>query len=83
MAEATQFTFSHREVVEALIKKQDIHEGLWALYVEFGLGAGNVGPDENALNPAAIVAVGKIGLLKAETPSNLTVDAAIANPKST
>lgn len=80
MAEATQFAFSHQEVVEALIKKQGLHEGLWGLYVEFGLAAANVGPDSNAINPAAVVAVSKVGIIKTDKPTNLTVDAAKVNP---
>lgn len=80
MAEATQYTFSHKEVVEALIKKQGLHEGLWGLYIEFGIGAACAGPDDNSLHPTAFVPVMKIGLLKAEKPTNLTADAALMNP---
>ncbi|MHB8346696.1 MAG: hypothetical protein ACYDHM_05785 [Acidiferrobacterales bacterium] len=80
MAEATQFTFSYKEVAEALIKKQGLNKGFWSLYVEFGIAAGNVGPDADNLQPAAIVPVVKMGLLKVDKPTNLTVDAAIVNP---
>ncbi len=79
MAEADLFTFSHKEVVEALIKKQNLHEGLWALYIEFGIGAANAGPSPDALNPSAIVPVVKIGLTRATEKTNLTVDAAEVN----
>ena len=41
MAETNLVTFSYKEVVEALIKKQDLHDGIWALYIEFGIGAAN------------------------------------------
>ena len=74
--------FSHKEVVEELIKKQGLHEGLWGLYVEFGIAAANAGPDSNALHPTAIVPLMKVGLLKTETPTNLTADAAVVNPAS-
>jgi hypothetical protein len=47
--------FTYKEVVEALLKRTDIHEGLWALHVEFGLGALNAGPSEQDLKPSAIV----------------------------
>lgn len=83
MAESALITFSHQEVVTALIKAQDIHEGLWALYVEFGIGAANVasGPEEaNGFLPAAIVPVVKLGIQRADKQTNLSVDAAIANP---
>ncbi len=80
MAEVTQFNFSYQEVVEALIKKQGLHEGIWVLTIEFGLGAGNIGPDENSLNPSAVIAVGKIGIKRADKITNLSVDASVVNP---
>ena len=80
MAEVARYTFSHKEVVEALIKKQDLHEGLWMLYVEFGLGAANTGPNDAELMPAAIVPVKTLGLQRGQQENNLTVDAAKVNP---
>ena len=82
MPEIQNVTFSHKEIAEALIKLHNIHEGLWGIYIEFGIAAANVnsGPDENNLVPAAIVPVVKIGIQKFPSPNNLTVDAAIANP---
>ena len=82
MAEATQITFTHREVVEALLKKHGVHEGLWGIYVKFGIKAANVGASESDVMPAAIVPVLEIGIQKFDTESNLSVDAAKANPKS-
>ena len=65
-----------------LIKKQNIHEGLWGILIEFGLGAGNIkqGIDEDIL-PAAIVPVLRIGIRRFDSPNNLTVDAAQINPE--
>lgn len=80
MAETNIVTFSYKEVVEALLKKQDIHEGTWALYVEFGIAAANAGPSDDQLSPSAIVPVAKIGLQRTEQKSNLSVNAAEANP---
>jgi hypothetical protein len=81
MAEPTQFTFTYKEIVEAMLKKQDIHTGIWGLYVEFGLGASNVGANEQELKPAAIIPILKIGLQKFEKESNIAVDAAKVNPE--
>lgn len=84
MGEPANYVFTHKEVVEALIRHQGIHEGLWALYVEFGIGAANIGNDPNSpenLVPAAIVPIVKLGLQKAEKPSSITADAAKVNPK--
>ena len=80
MAETNLVTFSYKEVVEALLKKQDIHEGLWALYIEFGIGAANAGPSNDQLSPSAIVPVGKIGIQRATEITNLSVNAAEVNP---
>lgn len=82
MGEASQVTFSYKEVAESLIKKQGIHEGLWGLYIEFGLGAVNINtePGGTNLTPAAIVTVQKIGIQRFPEPNSLTVDAAEVNP---
>jgi hypothetical protein len=81
MPETKNIVFSHKEVVEALIRYNNIHEGLWGLYIEFGLAGANVGPTPGGdLNPAAVIPVLKIGLQRSETPSNLTADAAVVNP---
>jgi hypothetical protein len=81
MAETKQIAFTHKEVVEALLKQQGIHEGIWSLYVEFGLGAVNVGASEDSLLPAAVIPVLKIGLQKADKVNSLSVDAARVNPR--
>lgn len=81
MPETTQFVFKHKELVEILVKNQNIHEGIWGLFVRFGLGASNVGPTDDQLQPAAIIPVLEIGLQKFEKESNISVDAAKVNPK--
>jgi hypothetical protein len=80
MAEINNYTFNYKEVAEALVKAQGIHEGLWCISLEFGLGATNFGPNEMELKPAAIVSVLKIGLQRQTKETNLTVDAARVNP---
>lgn len=75
------FSFDHKQVTEALIKKEGIHEGLWAMLVEFGLGAGNIpGPEKDTQVPAAIVPILKIGIQSVPSPTPLSVDAAEVNP---
>src|SRR6266853_1047161 len=70
-----------KQVVEALVKHHNIHEGIWGLFVRFGLGASNVGPDEQQLTPAAIVPLVELGLQKFAKETNLSVDAAKVNPR--
>jgi hypothetical protein len=82
MPESKNYVFGYTELAEVLVKKLDLHEGLWGLYIEFNFGAANVNasPDGKSLAPAAIAAIKSIGVQKFDTPNNLTVDAAFVNP---
>ncbi len=80
MAEAEKITFSYKEVVEALIKQQGINEGKWALSIEFALAAVNAGPGPDELEPAVIIPVRKIGIVKTDEDTSLSVDASVVNP---
>ncbi len=82
MAEASQITFSPKEIVEALVKKQNIHEGIWGLYVKFGIQAANVAFGAADLLPAAVIPVMEIGIQKFDEVNNLSVDASAVNPKN-
>jgi hypothetical protein len=82
MAETGQILFSYKEVVEALLKKQGIHEGVWQLFVKFNLAAANIGQSETEVVPAAIVGIAQLGLLKADKESSIAVDAARVNPQA-
>lgn len=81
MAEVNNITFTHKELAEILVKHRGIHEGVWGVYVEFGLQASNVGPTEENLSPAAIVPVLKVGIQKFKGENSLAVDAGKVNPK--
>ena len=82
MAEPTIHFYEHKDLVAALVKDKGIHEGLWALTVQFGLGAVNVNQpgDTQDINPAAIVPVLRLGIRSTDSMSGLTVDAAEVNP---
>jgi len=87
MAEPNRYVFNFEEVVEALIKKQGLHEGVWALWVRFGIqGANSAGQGPGEVLPVAIVPILQLGLQavpeddKGSMPGKL--DAAIVNPKS-
>ena len=82
MPETKNYTFSYTELAEILVKKLDVHDGLWGLYIEFTLGAANVpaSPDGKMIAPAAIAAIKSIGIQRFDAPNNLTVDAAVVNP---
>jgi len=83
MPEVRNYTYDHTELAEILIKKLDLREGLWGIYIEFGLVAANVATSQNdpkTIQPASISFVQKIGVQRFDEPSNLTVDAAKVNP---
>ena len=81
MPEPTQIVFTHKEIVELLLKKQDIHEGIWGLFIKFGLKAANIGASPTDMMPSAIIPVLEIGLQKGKEEGNLFVDAAKVNPQ--
>ena len=64
MAETLNYVFDLKEVVELLIKKQDITEGNWIISAEFGFAAiqTGAGPGDPNMTPAAINMLRKIGL---------------------
>ena len=72
MPETSQYIFSFKEIVTALIKAQGVHEGIWGLFVNFGLNASNVGPSESELRPAAMIPILALGLQKYDKESNLS-----------
>jgi hypothetical protein len=86
MPEVNQYVFSHRELLELLVRKADVQEGRWVLLANFGFSAGNFGPSPNQMAPGAIVAVTQMGIQRAQpdTPEEMTIDAAAINrPSST
>lgn len=82
MQKQNQIVYNYQELATVLIKASDIHEGLWGIYIEFGLGAANFpSPSPDVLIPSAIASVQKIGIQIFEKENNLTVDAAKVNPE--
>lgn len=80
MAEINRYQFSYQEVATALIKEQNIHEGIWAVTLKFGIGAAMGGPTEEQAVPTAMVPVLSIGLAKVAKEGRAAVDAAKVNP---
>jgi hypothetical protein len=93
MAEIENIFFDFKEIVTLLVKQQGIHTGIWALHVEFGLAAANMAieigekpptpstePPTNVL-PTAIIPIRRLGIARAAHLSDLSVDAAVVNPK--
>ena len=73
MAEIDQYSFSHKELIEILIKEIKVKEGKWALNVSFTLGVGAVPtgqPGSSEAVPGAMVGIQKIGITRAKEPIN-------------
>ncbi len=81
MAEPSQIVFSYKEVAEALVKKYGLSEGIWGLWVKFGIKAANVGESDTDVKPTAIIPILELGLQKLDKENNISVDAAKVNPK--
>ncbi len=76
MPEIKNIEFNYKEVAEALVRYNNIKEGLWGIEIKFGIQGANIGQGPGSdLTPAAIVPILKIGLQRFKEPSNLTVDA--------
>ncbi|HEX3529167.1 MAG TPA: hypothetical protein VH988_19080 [Thermoanaerobaculia bacterium] len=78
--EISHVAFTHKEVAEVLVRHHGIHDGIWGLYIEFGIGAVNIGAGPDDVTPAAVVPVLKIGLQRFQDLNAISVDAAKVNP---
>jgi hypothetical protein len=73
--------YNIKEIIEILIKHDGIHEGIYALNLEFQVGFGMAGPTTDQSVPSAIIGVSGLSLNKVDIPTPNTVDAAAVNPK--
>jgi hypothetical protein len=82
MGEAKTIVFEYEEIIGALLKHQGIHEGIWALHLEFGIQVKNInlGSPEGKQVPGLIIPILKIGIEKIEKAGGISVDAAKVNP---
>ena len=66
-------------VAAALVKEQDLHEGIWRVYFVFGQHAMNV--DFKGTQTAAVMnAIVEVGLIEDNEVGPMSVDAAVVNP---
>jgi hypothetical protein len=85
MPDVETYSFSHKELLEILIKASNIHEGEWMLQIVFSFTAGNFGSTEENMLPGAVSVVNHVGITrpKPDSPKSLVLDAAKVNPRST
>ncbi|MDE1181998.1 hypothetical protein [Paraburkholderia sp.] len=79
----SQHKFSIRELLEALLRDQGIHEGHWALNMDFLANGTSVRPQagDDQLQPGLIVSVTGAGLVQMPEGTEGAVDAALVNPR--
>lgn len=84
MTESAQpaYRFELREVLLALIRQQGLHDGIWALGVEFGFGAANFGETKESACPTAFAQIKNLGLTRVKAEGPLAIDAGKINPES-
>jgi hypothetical protein len=82
MPETKNYLFDYKELAETLVRKLDLHEGLWGVYFELALSGATipVPPDGKNVSPAGIVFINKVGIQRFDAATNLTVNAAEVNP---
>lgn len=75
---------NYKDLATLMVKQQGLHEGLWGIYVRFGLRASNIPVQHEhgtSLMPTAILPLLEIGIQPFSEANDLTVNAAIVNPK--
>lgn len=80
MTESTQIMYDTKKLVSILLKDQGIHDGTWALTVEFVLGVGMSGPNADQIMPTAMASVAKVGISRADEGATFSFDASELNP---
>jgi hypothetical protein len=69
-----------KEVAAFLVKRYDLHEGLWDIVFEMQVGIGQFGSKPEDTLPGAMFRVSRVGLSRASLVGPLTVDASSINP---
>lgn len=77
-----QFSLELKDITEMLVRHFGLHDGKYDISVEFNVGVGAVGPNENERLPGALIAVSKIGIMPTTHDGPAIVDAAKVNPKA-
>ena len=66
MPDMTQYSFTLREVGEALLKSANVTEGKWGIGVNFGINVANFGPTQAEAKPTVMAVVDGLQLTKAK-----------------
>jgi len=69
------------ELTKLLIRTNKFKEGHYELSVEFMFSAGNLGVSTDKTLPAALVGISRIGLVRVNSPTPISIDANSINIK--
>jgi len=80
-----QYTFSHQEVLRALIREKGLRTGRWGLAYELTHAATTInalkqGETQPVITPASLVLIQQLALFSTLEVNALTADAAEVNP---
>lgn len=75
-----QHHMPYKEIVEYMLKKHDIHEGIWGVYARFSFGAVNTRDSAGEILPASVTGIKEIGISPFPEESTIAFDAAKLNP---
>jgi hypothetical protein len=81
MAATSQYTLTHKEVLELIVKHLNLHDGHWMIGLNFSFGPGNFGPEPNSMSPGVAIGVNGFTLTRVD-PSLLSADPIIRPPPS-
>jgi len=73
---------SLQEIGEFLVKRFNLHEGLWDVTFEIQIGVGQFGQNSTDVLPGSMTRISRVGITPAISKTHLTIDAAEVNPIS-
>lgn len=78
--EESSLRMTQLELLAFLIRHFDIHQGRYALLVDFQIAGGRVGPAPDQTLPGVMIGVAGVGIVAVDGPAPNTLDAAECNP---
>jgi hypothetical protein len=71
-----------KDIVTAMLKAKGIHEGIWGLNVSFGFTATNMEVNGGTRRPGVLITIESYCLERTSQITDLSVDAAVVNPRT-
>ncbi|QPD04930.1 MAG: hypothetical protein Nkreftii_002704 [Candidatus Nitrospira kreftii] len=75
-----KYPLPYKELVEYMLKKHNIHEGIWGVYASFQFAGINAKDPSGEVQPASVAAIKEIGISPFSEESSIAFDAANLNP---